>query len=219
MIIKVVSIATKNGIIALEIASIERPEIPDPTNKLTPNGGVMNPIAKLTTMIIPKWIGSIPMFTAIGSKIGVKIMIAANVSIKQPTINSNNVISKMIIIGFSEIDNIKSVTICGICSIVNSLPKAVAVPIIIKTVAVVKAESANIFGNSTIFNSRYNSNDATKPYTTAITAASVGVKTPPYIPPRIITGTSNAYLASQTAFKKPENVLFSSVPLYPIFFE
>lgn len=50
----VIIIAKKNGIIAFANDSIDNPEIPDATNRLTPSGGVINPIAKLTTIIIPK---------------------------------------------------------------------------------------------------------------------------------------------------------------------
>ena len=41
------------------------------TNKLIPIGGVTNPIAKLTTIIIPKCTGSKPTLFTIGNKIGV----------------------------------------------------------------------------------------------------------------------------------------------------
>src|SRR5690625_3286498 len=76
----VINIAKKKGITARDNVSIDKPDMPEATNKFTPRGGVIKPIAKLTTMTIPKCIGSKPMLTAIGSKIGVKIMIAANVS-------------------------------------------------------------------------------------------------------------------------------------------
>lgn len=51
---KVNNIAIKKGNTDFDNASIDTPEIPDATNKFTPTGGVMNPIAKLTTIKIPK---------------------------------------------------------------------------------------------------------------------------------------------------------------------
>ena len=45
--------------------------MPLATNKLIPTGGVTKPIARLTTIITPKWVGSTPTFNTIGKKIGV----------------------------------------------------------------------------------------------------------------------------------------------------
>ena len=61
----------------------------DVTNRLIPTGGVTNPIARLHTIMIPKWIISIPRDWQIGHKIGAKIKIAGVVSIIHPT-NSRN---------------------------------------------------------------------------------------------------------------------------------
>ena len=44
------------------------------TNRLTPIGGVTNPIARLTTIMIPKWIGFMPTAVTIGRRIGVRII-------------------------------------------------------------------------------------------------------------------------------------------------
>ena len=48
--------------------------MPDATNRLMPIGGVTIPIARLQVMMIPKCTGSIPAAVAIGTMIGVKIM-------------------------------------------------------------------------------------------------------------------------------------------------
>ena len=58
------------------------------TNKSIPTGGVTNPIAKLHTIIIPKWIGSIPKLIAGPNNNGTKIKIAAPPS-KNIPIRSN----------------------------------------------------------------------------------------------------------------------------------
>ena len=46
-------------------------------------------------------------------------------------------------------------------------------------------------------------------YTEATTAASVGVKMPPYIPPRMMSGTSRAQKASLKA--RPSGILFCEI--------
>ena len=64
------------------------------TNRLTPIGGVTNPIARLTTIMIPKWIEFMPTAVTIGRRIGVRIRIAGVVSITIPTINTyRNILS------------------------------------------------------------------------------------------------------------------------------
>ncbi len=70
-------------------------------------------MAKATTIIIPKWIGSYPSSVTIGKNIGVSIKIAANVSINIPTINKSNIIINIIIIGFSLIEIKADDTVCG----------------------------------------------------------------------------------------------------------
>lgn len=55
------------------------------TNKLTPSGGVTNPIASETTRMIPKWTGSTPTAITTGKRIGVKTTKAEIVSINSST--------------------------------------------------------------------------------------------------------------------------------------
>ena len=57
-------------------------------NKFTPKGGVIMPRAKLTTMMMPKWMGSIPKYMATGVNIGASTMMAAEVSMNMPIRNS-----------------------------------------------------------------------------------------------------------------------------------
>ena len=69
------------------------------TNRLTPIGGVTNPMARLTTMITPNWIGFIPIACTIGSRIGVRIRIAGVVSMIIPTISRKRLMISRIAIG------------------------------------------------------------------------------------------------------------------------
>ena len=57
----------------------------DNTYRTIPTGGVRRPIIRFRTMITPKWIGSTPRATTVGSNTGVRMVMAARVSIKKPT--------------------------------------------------------------------------------------------------------------------------------------
>ena len=85
---RIISIATKQGIIPFDISSIDILPIPHATYRLTPTGGVNSPIARLTIMTVPRWIGSIPSCNATGANSGVKMYSADVESRKHPAIHS-----------------------------------------------------------------------------------------------------------------------------------
>ena len=87
-----------------------------PTNKTDPTGGVQSPIHKLSTIMIPNWIGSIPKAVTTGKNIGVKISTAGVISIKIPTKRRSIFIIKRIIILLSLIPNSRSLRFCGMFS-------------------------------------------------------------------------------------------------------
>ena len=95
------------------------------TNRLTPIGGVTNPMARLTTMITPNWIGFIPIACTIGSRIGVRIRIAGVVSMTIPTISRKRLMISRIATGLWKLFRINSLTVCGTCIRVSTLEKAV----------------------------------------------------------------------------------------------
>ena len=64
------------------------PVMPEVTNRLRPTGGVIMPISMLTTMMMPRWIGSMPSCIAIGNRIGARIKMIAEGSMKLPAISS-----------------------------------------------------------------------------------------------------------------------------------
>ena len=78
---------------------------PTPTNNTEPTGGVHKPIHRFNTMIIPKWMGSIPNFSTTGKNMGVKIKTAGVMSIKIPTNNNNKLMINNITISLSLIPN------------------------------------------------------------------------------------------------------------------
>ena len=57
-------------------------------NRFTPNGGVIMPSARFTTMIRPKCTGSMPKCCATGARIGASTMMEALVSMNMPMTNS-----------------------------------------------------------------------------------------------------------------------------------
>ncbi|MNG05026.1 hypothetical protein D3C84_881970 [compost metagenome] len=61
----------------------------EPTNNTAPTGGVINPIPRFTSMIMPNCTGSTPMPTITGIRIGVRIRINGAMSITVP--NSSNI--------------------------------------------------------------------------------------------------------------------------------
>ena len=81
-------IAIKKGMSFFVTVSIDCPLILQPTNKAAPTGGVVIPTQRLNIIIIPKCIGSMPICTAIGRKIGVKINRAGVKSMNIPTISN-----------------------------------------------------------------------------------------------------------------------------------
>ena len=125
----------------------------DATNRLIPRGGVMNPIARLTTITMPKWIGSTPNCAAIGNKIGASTIIAGVVSIKHPTISSNTLINNKIKILLSVKLMIPFVMAPGIFSIVRIFVNAVAHPMITMVVPVVLHAFPIVANISLILNS------------------------------------------------------------------
>ena len=105
-------------------------EIADATNKSIPYGGVQKPIAKFIVSIIPNVIGDIPKETAIGSKIGVSIIVAGILSINIPTSNKKILINRRTMKPLLLTDSINEAILAGICSIVKSAAKAVDKPTI-----------------------------------------------------------------------------------------
>src|SRR5665648_637630 len=167
------------GQTSLTISSIDIFEIQQETNRFTHKGGVNIHKERFTTTISPKKIGSMPNCVMRGKKTGAKMIIAAFVSIKVPTIRSKILIVNKIILGFSEIVKNHSAIIIGILSLASNQPKAEEVEIISITTAAVTAESKKIFGRSLILISLYTKTPIIKAYKTATAAASVGVNIPP----------------------------------------
>ena len=133
-------INTKNGIMPRITTSNVVSPTRDATNRFTPKGGVMKPIAKFVTIMIPKCTGSTPKAVTTGNSMGAKIMMAHTVSIKQPTNNNNKLIKSNINTLLSVIVVNNVATVVGIRPKVNTLENAVAQPITTKIVAVVSQD-------------------------------------------------------------------------------
>src|SRR6187200_3180542 len=85
MMARLTSSGTSHGRIAIVVRSNESPATRASTKRTIPIGGWSRPIIRLSTLTRPKWIGSMPSWVAIGSRIGTRIVIAAVGSRKQPT--------------------------------------------------------------------------------------------------------------------------------------
>ena len=77
----------RNGRAAFTTDIIGIPATPEVTKRFNPTGGVIIPISILTTMIIPKWMGSMPSSIAIGKTNGATITIRPEGSMNCPPIS------------------------------------------------------------------------------------------------------------------------------------
>ena len=64
-----------------------------PENRDEPTGGVMLPTPRFMTIMMPKWMGSMPKLVTTGRKIGAKIRTAGVISINMPATSSSRLIS------------------------------------------------------------------------------------------------------------------------------
>ena len=77
----------RKGSAALTTDMIGIPATPDVTKRFKPTGGVIIPISILTTIMMPKCIGSMPNSMAIGNTKGATITRRPDGSINWPPIN------------------------------------------------------------------------------------------------------------------------------------
>ena len=73
-IIRKRNITATHGSAAFTTFIIDIFATPAVTNKLSPTGGVIMPISIFTTIMMPRWIGSIPSAIAIGNTNGATMM-------------------------------------------------------------------------------------------------------------------------------------------------
>src|SRR3989339_2258589 len=166
------------------------------TKRQAPTGGVINAILSDNTMTIPKWIGLIPIPTAIGCKIGPRIISAAAISMNMPTTSMSRIINRRITAGLPVAAKRKSAIIWGTWFMARTQLRMLAVPMIRKKTPVIFARLTNIEGRSLTLMLLSMKNPTTMAYATATAAASVGVNTPLKIPPRIMIGISKGKIAS-----------------------
>ena len=90
------AVTAKYGRSVLNTSSIFTFATLQPVNRIGPTGGVIVPMHRLNTIMIPKWMGCMPKLVQIGRKIGVNISIAGVISINIPTTRSIIFINKNI---------------------------------------------------------------------------------------------------------------------------
>ena len=100
------------------------------TNRVTPNGGVTNPTAILTTMMIPRWITSMLSSVSSGISMGARISRAGPVSMTMPIKSRATLMMSRISTFEWKLLVINCARMVGICRIVRTRPNAVATAII-----------------------------------------------------------------------------------------
>ncbi len=123
-------------------------------------------------------------------------MIAAIVSMKQPTNSRKMLASSRKTYGESEIDSTERAMASVTCVVVSTHAKIDALATMKSTMAVVSIVSIEILTSIRHFIVRYQTIPRNSAHADAATAASVGVKSPDAMPPIRITGVSNAMKAS-----------------------
>lgn len=141
------SIENINGNDALAIASLETFPMELATKRFTPSGGERNPMARFTTMIAPKWTGSMPICTTRGIRIGESKTIAAMVSINIPTSSRKTFMVSISTSGLSE-RLLSALAICmGMPTIVMTWQKKIAMAMINMIGIIVWEPSARTLGS------------------------------------------------------------------------
>ena len=131
-----------------------------------------------TTMTMPRWIGSMPSFMAMGKKIGARISTIAEGSMKLPATSSTTLTISRKPIGVRPSCTTHSVICWGICSVVNTWAESMALAMMNISMMLSRPDSSSTLGQSRRRMSLY-TNSATKAeYTAATAAASVGVNSP-----------------------------------------
>ena len=155
-------------------------------------GGVIRPIMRFRIITSPKCTGSMPSLAMIGMNTGTRIVIAAIVSMKQPTNRRKTFASSRNTSGLSEIDSTQLPIASVTWVVVRTHAKIDADATMNRTTAVVSIVSIEIFTNMRQLSVRYQTKPRNSAHATAATAASVGVKRPVAMPPMRITGVKSA---------------------------
>ncbi|MNZ72889.1 hypothetical protein D3C78_912800 [compost metagenome] len=118
------------------------------TNRLRPTGGVIRPISMFTTMMMPRWIGSMPSCTAIGNRIGARIRMIAEGSMKAPATSSTMFTTSRNIHGDRPMSITQAVMVCGICSVVSTWANSMALAMMNISMMLSLPDSRITFGHS-----------------------------------------------------------------------
>src|SRR3954467_14060112 len=166
-----------------------------------PSGGCNRPIIRFSVMIRPKWIGSMPSLRQIGNRIGTRMVIAAVVSMKQPTNRIRTLASARNTHLLWVMLSIQSDSIWAACDTVSNQAKIDAAVTMNSTDAVVSMVSNVAFATVCSVIERYRTNPRNSDQITAATAASVGVNQPSVMPPIRITGAISAITAEKSKYQ------------------
>ncbi|MCY1550760.1 hypothetical protein D9M68_870350 [compost metagenome] len=130
------------------------PVTPLVTNRFRPTGGVTMPISMFTTMITPRWIGSMPSSVAMGNRIGARIRMMPVGSMKLPAISRMMLTTSRNIQGDMPTARMCSAIVCGMRSVVSTWANSRALATMNISITVVLADSRNTSGMSLTLRSR-----------------------------------------------------------------
>ncbi|MDT4791568.1 hypothetical protein FQZ97_240180 [compost metagenome] len=77
-------------------------------------------------MMMPRWMGSMPSFIAMGNMIGARIRMIAEGSMKAPAISSTMFTTSRKVTGVRPASITQAVICCGSCSVVSTWAKSMA---------------------------------------------------------------------------------------------
>ena len=104
---------------ALTTFSMGRLATAEPMNSTAPTGGVSRPMPQFSTIMMPNWMGLMPMDWATGSRIGVAISMIGAMSMIMPSISRIRFSSNAMTTGLLDTLVISAAALAGTCSLVR----------------------------------------------------------------------------------------------------
>src|SRR5690606_6360726 len=201
MMISARNSGTSQGRIAIVVRSTDSFDTRASTNSTMPSGGCSRPIIRFRVMTRPKWIGSMPSFSTSGNRMGTRMVMAAMVSMKQPTTRISRFASSRNTHLLCVTARMASVSVCAAWVVVSSHANTEAAVTMNSTDAVVSMVSKVALASVRSVIERYRTRPRNSAQITAATAASVGVNQPMVMPPMRITGAIKAMTAEKSKYQ------------------
>ncbi|MNP61447.1 hypothetical protein D3C76_1566340 [compost metagenome] len=99
-------------------------------------------------MMMPRWIGSMPSFMAMGNRIGARIRMIAEGSMNAPAISKTMFTTSRKVTGVSPASITQAVICCGSCSVVSTWANSMALAMMNISMMLSLADSSSTLGVS-----------------------------------------------------------------------